>query len=64
MRSRLTRQLDILNNEIKTYENNLGFLNLGKSKSGNALVEELNRKMEKLKADKEEVKAKLKALDE
>jgi hypothetical protein len=64
VRSRLTRQLDILNNEIKTYENNLGFLNLGKSKSGNALVEELNRKMEKLKADKEEVKAKLKALDE
>ena len=64
VRSRLVRQLDILNNEIKTYENNLGFLNLGKSKSGNALVEELNRKMEKLKADKEEVKAKLAALDE
>ena len=65
VRSRLTRQLDILNNEIKTYENNLGFLNLSsKSKQGNALIEELNRKMEKLKADKEEVKAKLKALDE
>lgn len=65
VRSRLTRQLDILNNEIKTYENNLGFLTLSsKSKQGNALIEELNRKMEKLKADKEEVKAKLKALDE
>ncbi len=65
VRSRLIRQLDILNNEIKTYENNLGFLTLSsKSKQGNALIEELNRKMEKLKADKEEVKAKLKALDE
>ncbi len=65
VRSRLTRQLDILNNEIKTYENNLGFLTLSsKSKQGNSLIEELNRKMEKLKADKEEVKAKLKALDE
>ena len=65
VRSRLTRQLDILNNEIKTYENNLGFLTLSsKSKQGNALIEELNRKMEKLKADMEEVKAKLKALDE
>lgn len=65
IRSRLTRQLDILKNEIKTYENNLGFLSLSnKSKQGNALIEELNRKMDKLKADLEEVKAKLAALDE
>ncbi len=64
VKSRLTRQLEILKNEIKTYENNLGFLNLSKSKSGNSLVEELNRKMEKLKADMEEVKAKLAALEE
>lgn len=65
LRSRLTRQLDILKNEIKTYENNLGFLNLSsKSKQGNALVEELNRKMDKLKADMEEIKAKLAALEE
>lgn len=65
IRTRLVRQLDILKNEIKTYENNLGFLNLSsKSKQGNALVEELNRKMEKLKADMDEVKAKIAALDE
>lgn len=64
IRQRLTRQLDILRNEIKTYENNLGFLSLSsKSKQGNALVEELNRKMDKLKADMEEVKAKIAALD-
>ena len=65
LRSRLTRQLDILKNEIKTYENNLGFLNLSsKSKQGNALMEELNRKMDKLRADMEEVKAKIAALEE
>ena len=65
LRSRLTRQLDILRNEIKTYENNLGFLSLSsKSKQGNSLIEELNRKMDKLKADMQEVKAKIAALDE
>lgn len=64
LRSRLMRQMDILKNEIKTYENNLGFLNLGKSKQGNALVEELNRKMDKLRDDLAEVKAKIAALDD
>ena len=65
LRDRLVRQLDILKNEIKTYENNLGFLNVSsKSKNGNALVEELNRKVDKLKADLEEVKAKIAAIDE
>ena len=65
LRSRLTRQLEILKNEIKTYENNLGFLSLSsKSKQGNALIEELNRKMDKLKSDMEEVKAKIAALEE
>ena len=65
IRERLLRQYDILNNEIKTYENNLGFLSLSsKSKSGNALVEELNRKVDKLRADLEEIRQKIAALDE
>lgn len=65
MRDRLTRQLDILRNEIKTYENNLGFLTLSsKSKQGNSLIDELNRKVDKLRADLEETKAKLASLDE
>jgi len=64
VRERLLRQYDILNNEIKTYENNLGFLTLSsKSKNGNALVEELNRKVDKLRADLNEIKQKLAALD-
>ena len=62
IRERLLRQKDILTNEIKTYENNLGFLNLGKKSKSNGLVDELNRKMDKLKADLEEVKEKLAAL--
>lgn len=62
IRERLLRQKDILTNELKTYENNLGFLNLGKNSKGNGLVEELNRKMNKLKSDLEEVKEKLAAL--
>ena len=65
VRERLLRQYDILNNEIKTYENNLGFLTLSsKSKSGNALVEELNRKVEKLHADLDEIRMKIAALDQ
>ena len=65
LRDKLLRQRDILTNEIKTYENNLGFLSFSsKSKDGNALVEELNRKVEKLKAELKEVKEKLKALNE
>ena len=65
LRDRLTRQYDILKNEIKTYENNLGFLNLtSKSKEGNSLVDELNRKVDKLRADLEEIKLKIKACDQ
>lgn len=64
IREKLIRQMDILKNEIKTYENNLGFLNLSsKSKQANSLVEELNRKVDKLRADLDEVKAKLAAID-
>ncbi len=62
LRERLVRQYDILKNEIKTYENNLGFLSLS-SKSGNSLIEELNRKVDKLKADLAETKAKIEVLD-
>ena len=65
IKERLLRQKDILQNEIKTYENNLGFLSLSsKSKQGNALVDELNRKVEKLRSDLQELKDKIAALEE
>ena len=63
MRDRLVRQAEILQQEIKTYENNLGFLNLSKSKSGNALVDELNRKVDKLRSDLKEIKEKISVID-
>ncbi len=61
-RGRLLRRFDQLRSEITTYENNLGFLNAA-SKKGNSLVEELNRKVQKLKDDLELVKQKIKAVD-
>lgn len=61
-RGRLLRRYDQLRNDITTYENNLGFLNAA-SKKGNSLVEEMNRKVQKLKDDLELVKNKIKAID-
>ena len=61
-RGRLLRRYDQLRNDITTYENNLGFLNAA-SKKGNSLVEEMNRKVEKLKEDLKLVKEKIKAID-
>lgn len=61
-RGRLMRRFEQLRSEINTYENNLGFLNAA-SKKGNSLVEELNRKVQKLKDDLELVKQKIKAVD-
>lgn len=64
VRDRLVRQAEILQQEIKTYENNLGFLNLSKSNDkGSSLVDELNRKVEKLRSDLMEIKDKIKILD-
>ena len=63
IRERLSRQAEILQQEIKTYENNLGFLNLSKSKTGNSLVDELNRKVDKLRADLKEIKEKISVID-
>ena len=61
-RQRLIRQYDNLKQEIHTYENNLGFLTAS-SKKGNSLIEEMNRKIQKLKDDMQLVKDKIKAID-
>ena len=62
-RDKLVRTYENMKSELQTYENNLGFLNAS-SKKGNSLLNELNRKVEKLKADIELVKEKIKVLDE
>ena len=62
-REKLVRAADAMRNELQTYENNLGFLTAS-SKKGNSLLTELNRKVEKLKADIELVKQKIKVIDD
>ena len=61
-RSRLMRRYEQMKQEIQTYENNLGFLNAA-SKKGNSLIDEMNRKVQKLKDDCNLVREKIKAID-
>ena len=61
-RARLMRQYEQLKSEVTTYENNLGFLNAS-SKKGNSLIDEMNRKVQKLKDEVQLVREKIKAID-
>lgn len=61
-RARLMRRYESLKQEIQTYENNLGFLNAS-SKKGNSLIDEMNRKVQKLKDEMNLLKEKIKAID-
>ena len=61
-RGRLMRRYEQLKQEIQTYENNLGFLNVS-SKKGNSLIDEMNRKVQKLKDDLQLTRDKIKAID-
>jgi prefoldin subunit 5 len=56
------RQYEQLKSEVQTYENNLGFLNAS-SKKGNSLIDEMNRKVQKLKDEVMLVREKIKAID-
>lgn len=61
-RSKLMRRYEAIKQEVQTYENNLGFLNAS-SKKGNSLIDEMNRKVQKLKDDMNLVREKIKAID-
>ena len=61
-RARLMRQYEQLKSEVQTYENNLGFLNAS-SRKGNTLIDEMNRKVQKLKDEVQLVRDKIKAID-
>ena len=61
-RARLFRQYEAIKQEVQTYENNLGFLNAS-SKKGNSLIDEMNRKVQKLKDEMNLVREKIKAID-
>ena len=62
-REKLVRNYENLLNELHTYENNLGFLN-APSKSGSSLLTELSKKMDKLKAEIEVAKEKIRHIDD
>lgn len=61
-RERQLRLLDTRRAELRTYENNLGFLST-KSKDGNSLVRDFERKIERLKADIAALEEKVRLID-
>jgi len=61
-RERLLRIFETRKAEFQTYENNLNFLN-ATSKSGNSLVAEMNRKVEKLREELDLLSSKIKAIE-
>ena len=62
-RERLVRAYEQKCNELKTYENNMGFFT-ARSKSGNTIVKELEKKISNLKEDIELLEQKIKIIDE
>ncbi|MDE5843369.1 MAG: DUF349 domain-containing protein, partial [Muribaculaceae bacterium] len=57
-RERLMRVLEAKEQELKTYNNNLGFFNI-KSSQGNSMVKDMERKMKRIEADIKEIKEKI-----
>lgn len=62
-RERLVRAYEMKSQELKTYENNLGFFN-AQSKSGNSLVKEMERKIANIKEEIAMFEQKIKLIDE
>ena len=61
-RDRLVRTYEQRMNELKTFENNMGFLTAN-TKSGNSLVQEMERRIARLKEEIAELELKIKELD-
>ena len=61
-RDRLVRTYEQRMNELKTFENNMGFLTAN-TKSGNSLVQEMERRIARLKEEIAELEQKIKELD-
>ena len=62
-RDKLMRQFERMKAELQTYENNIGFLT-SSSKKGNVLVDDMNNKIDKIKAELELIVKKIDAIDE
>lgn len=61
-RDRVMRQLEARRNDLKTYENNLGFFNI-KSSAGNSMLKDMEKRIERLKADIVELEEKVALLE-
>lgn len=61
-RERLMRSYEQKRNELNTYENNMGFFN-SKSKSGDSMLRELERKIQRIKEDLATIEQKIKVID-
>ena len=61
-RDRLVRTYEQRMSELKTFENNMGFLTAN-TKSGNSLVKEMERRIDSLKEEIAELEQKIKELD-
>lgn len=61
-RDKIVRAYENLKSELATYENNLGFLNVSSSRN-NSFLQEVNKKIEKLKADIKLTEEKLRAIE-
>lgn len=62
-RERLVRTYEQKCQELKTYENNMGFFT-ARSNAGNTIVKEMERKIEKIKEDIAMLEQKIKLIDE
>jgi predicted transcriptional regulator len=57
------RQFERMKSELQTYENNIGFLTAS-SKKGSTLLDDMNSKIEKIKAELDLIVKKIEAIDE
>lgn len=61
-RDRLMRNLDQKRSELNTFENNLGFFN-SKSKNGDSMLREMQRRIQRLKDDLSVIEEKIRVID-
>ena len=61
-RERLMRAYEQRRSELQTYENNLGFLS-AKSKNGDTMLRDMQRRMQRIKDDIADLEKKIKVID-
>lgn len=62
-RDKLVRSLEMKKNEIKTFENNLGFFN-SRSKSGEAMLHDMQRRIARLRDEQANIEKRIKLIDD